>query len=76
MSIEQARLFIERIKSDAVFRERVTEMDQPPARLAYIQSEGFQCSEKEINEVACELSDEDLDTATGGWSFLTLNTTF
>ena len=66
MSLDQARLFIENMKSDEAFAKRVMAIEDVAARLACIQSEGFDCSESEIKEVAGELSDEELDQAAGG----------
>ncbi|MEI6692200.1 MAG: Nif11-like leader peptide family natural product precursor [Chlorobium sp.] len=66
MSLEQAKLFVDKLKSDTAFRERVTAIEHGPARLAFIRSEGFQCTETEIKEVLGELSDNDLDQACGG----------
>ncbi|MEI6692207.1 MAG: Nif11-like leader peptide family natural product precursor [Chlorobium sp.] len=66
MSIEQARLFIERMKLDATFRERVMAIEDVAERIAFIKSVGFDCNLQDINEVSFELSDEDLDTAAGG----------
>ena len=66
MSLNQARLFIERMKSDEAFSKRVMAIEDVAGRLACIQSEGFACSEAEIKEVAGELSDAELDGAAGG----------
>ena len=68
MSLDQARLFIERMKSDEAFAKRVMAIEDVAGRLACIQSEGFDCSEAEIKEVSGELSDQDLDAAAGGKS--------
>jgi predicted ribosomally synthesized peptide with nif11-like leader len=43
MSLDQARLFIERMKSDEAFAKRVMAIEDVAARLACIQSEGFAC---------------------------------
>jgi predicted ribosomally synthesized peptide with nif11-like leader len=75
MSAEQARLFFERMKSDAAFRERVMAIVDVAERLVFIQSAGFQCTEKDIKEVSCELSEKDLDAAAGG-IFLTVNISY
>lgn len=69
MSLDQARLFIERMKSDEAFAKRVLAIEDVAGRLACIQGEGFDCSEAEIKEVAGELSDEELDGASGGVNF-------
>ncbi len=66
MSLDQARLFIERMKSDEAFAKRVFAIEDVAGRLACIQSEGFDCSEVEIKEVSGELSDAELDSAAGG----------
>ncbi len=66
MPLDQARLFIERMKSDEAFAKRVMAIEDVAARLACIQSEGYDCSDAEINEVSGELTDEELDSAAGG----------
>jgi predicted ribosomally synthesized peptide with nif11-like leader len=66
MSVEHARLFIEKMKSDEAFAKRVMAIEDVAERLACIQSEGFDCSEAEIKEVSGELSDEDMDGLVGG----------
>ncbi len=66
MSLEQARLFIERMKLDEAFAKRVFAIEDVAGRLACIQSEGFDCSEVEIKEVSVELSDDELDSVAGG----------
>jgi predicted ribosomally synthesized peptide with nif11-like leader len=69
MSLDQARLFIEKMKSDEAFAKRVMAIEDVAARLACIQSEGFDCSEDEIKEVSGELTDAELDSAAGGSAF-------
>jgi predicted ribosomally synthesized peptide with nif11-like leader len=69
MSVEQARLFIERMKSDEAFAKRVMAIEDVAGRLACIQSEGFACNEAEIKEVLGELTDAELDSAAGGGIF-------
>jgi predicted ribosomally synthesized peptide with nif11-like leader len=67
MSLDQARLFIERMKSDEEFAKRVMAIEDVAARLACIQSDGFDFSDAEIKEVSGNLSDEELDGAAGGF---------
>ena len=69
MSLDQARLFIEKMKSDQAFSKRVMAIEDVAARMACIQSEGFACNEAEIKEVAAELKDAELDSAVGGIGF-------
>ena len=66
MSLDQARLFIEKMKSDEAFAKRVMAIEDVAGRLACIQSEGFACNEAEIKEVSGELTDAELDSAAGG----------
>jgi len=67
MSLDQARLFIEKMKSDEAFAKRVMAIEDVAGRLACIQSEGFACNEAEIKEVASgSLSDAELDSAVRG----------
>ena len=51
MSVEQAKAFIERMKSDEAFREKVLAIEDAAGRLACIRGEGFECSLEEINEM-------------------------
>ncbi|MEI7824284.1 MAG: Nif11-like leader peptide family natural product precursor [Chlorobiaceae bacterium] len=68
MSVEQAKVFIEKMKSDAAFRNRVYAIEDVAGRLAFINNEGFACTAEEIQEVkaSLELSDEQLDAVAGG----------
>ena len=52
MSLEQAQAFIERMKADEAFREKVMAIEDAAGRLAFIQSEGFECTVEELNEAA------------------------
>ena len=54
MSAEQAKAFIEKMKTDEAFREKVMSIEDAAGRIACIQSEGFECTEEEINEVVQE----------------------
>jgi predicted ribosomally synthesized peptide with nif11-like leader len=66
MSLDQARLFIEKMKSDEAFAKRVMAIEDVAERINLIKCEGFNCNEVEINAVSSELSDEELDDAAGG----------
>ena len=54
MSVEQANAFIEKMKTDEAFREKVMSIEDAAGRIACIQSEGFDCTEQEINDEAQE----------------------
>ncbi len=72
MSVEQARAFIAKMKSDEDFAKRVMAIEDVAGRLACIQSEGFVCNEAEIKEVSGELTDDELNFAAGSVSFIVL----
>ena len=61
MSIESAKAFIERVKTDEEFRDRVQAAEDEDARLAVVKAEGFDFSADDIRAVEGELSDYDLD---------------
>ena len=69
MSLDQARAFIEKMKSDEAFRDRVLSIEDVDARLAVASNAGFEFTEAEFKVVHNELSDELLDQAAGGWSW-------
>jgi len=68
MSIEQAKVCIETMKRDAHFRERVLAIDELAERIKFINNAGFACTIKEMQDVFCELNDDELDNAAGGIS--------
>ena len=66
MSIESARLFIDRMKTDESFAAKCMAIQDADARRAFVKGEGFEFSAEEISEVKGELSDEELDQVSGG----------
>ncbi len=66
MSLDQAKAFIAKMESDDAFRERVKSIGSVAERFEFIKSEGFDCSQEEINQISAPLSLEDLDAAAGG----------
>jgi predicted ribosomally synthesized peptide with nif11-like leader len=66
MSLDSAKAFIEKMKSDAAFKERVLGVEDVAERLSLISSEGFDCTEEEIKQVSGELSEEELYYAEDG----------
>jgi len=70
MSVDQARAFIEKMKSDEAFCDRIMAIEAVDARLAAASDAGFEFTEAEINEVKSELNDDELDrVAAGGIAF-------
>ncbi len=70
MSLDQARAFIEKMKADEAFRDRITAIEGIDARLAAARDAGFQVTEAEVKEVQSELTDDELDAAAGGCGWL------
>jgi predicted ribosomally synthesized peptide with nif11-like leader len=66
MSLDQARAFIEKMKSDEAFRDRILAIEGIDARLAAASGAGVQVTESELKEVQSELTDDQLDAAAGG----------
>ena len=61
MSLEQAKLFIERMKTDEAFRNKIMTVEDVAERLQLAKTEGYDCTEEEINTVSAESSDGDLE---------------
>ena len=67
MSVDQAKAFVEKMKSDEAFRAKVMAEEDVEARMALIGAEGFDCSAEELG-ASQELGDAELDgVAGGGW---------
>ncbi|MWV55266.1 Nif11-like leader peptide family natural product precursor [Chlorobium phaeovibrioides] len=56
MSVEQAKAFIERMKTDEAFREKIMAIETPEERLKAIAAAGFECTGEEINEAGSHLA--------------------
>ena len=65
MSEDQAKAFVEKMKSDDAFRDKVMAEEDVEARMALIGAEGFDCSAEEIGALQ-ELGDAELDGVAGG----------
>ena len=48
MSIESARAFVERMKTDGEFRKRVAEAESPEVRARILKYEGFDFTDQEL----------------------------
>lgn len=66
MSIESAKLFLERVKSNAEFAKQVAEIKDQDSCMAFVKNAGFDFTDAEIAEVMGELSDGELDAVVGG----------
>ena len=58
MSLDQAKLLIERMKSDEAFSKRVLAIEDVAARLARIHSEWLASNDAEIKELRSQISYE------------------
>ena len=71
MSVEQAKAFIEKLDSDAAFRNRVVTADDNEARLNIAREAGYDFSMEELQQsvpaqVEEELSEDELEALAGG----------
>ncbi len=66
MSIESAKAFLERIKTDEDFRKSVGEIATLEERMEFSKGAGFDFTKEEITTLKDELSEGDLDAVAGG----------
>ena len=67
MSVESAKKFLEKYKSDEAFAKSVNEAKSAEERNKIILGAGFDFTQAELNECrGGELSDADLDAVAGG----------
>ncbi len=68
MSIESAKAFVERMKTDEDFRKEVSEKSSPEERIKFVKESGFDFTKEELETVRekLQLTDEDLETFSGG----------
>lgn len=70
MSREAAIAFLDRLKEDAAFRERVLAEQDIAARMAMINDAGFDCTLEEIKSVPEVMDDQQLEAVAAagfGW---------
>lgn len=66
MSVESAKKFMERMKTDEAFANKVKECKDNEARMAFVKGAGFDFTIEEIKGIQGELSDDELDAVAGG----------
>jgi predicted ribosomally synthesized peptide with nif11-like leader len=66
MSLESAKAFVERMKTDEDFRKKVTECKDNETRRECVKSQGFDFTADDIELVKGELSEEDITAIAGG----------
>ncbi len=70
MSLESAKTFIEKMKSDEDFRKEVGEKSSPDERMKFVKQCGFDFTKEDLDSVRekLELTDEELEKITGAYS--------
>lgn len=71
MSVENAKAFIEKLKSDETLRDQIAQAGSDEERLQMATEAGFEFTVEEYNQMVNargdeELSDEDLESVAGG----------
>ncbi|MGE5396074.1 MAG: Nif11-like leader peptide family natural product precursor [Chitinophagales bacterium] len=66
MSIESAESFIERMKTDETFAQKVASYQDAKERRVFLEKEGLNFTDSELKQACQELSDSDLSVVTGG----------
>ena len=55
MSIESARAFVQRMKTDGEFRRRIAEAESPEVRARILKYEGFDFTDEELASLKDEV---------------------
>ncbi|WP_449258117.1 Nif11-like leader peptide family natural product precursor [Chlorobium limicola] len=58
MSVEHAKAFIEKMKTDEAFRDKIMAIETPEERLKVIGAAGFECTLEEINDAGSDVGME------------------
>lgn len=66
MSIESAKAYVERIKTDEAFAKKVNSFEDKGARKDFVIQEGYTFTKEEVEEVGSELNEKELDSVAGG----------
>ena len=57
MSIESAKAFVERMKTDGEFRKRIAEAESSDVRARILKYEGFDFTDKELDSLKDEVKE-------------------
>ncbi len=66
MTIESARAYLERTKSDESFRKACSDKSSPEEWMKHVRENGFDFSNDDMEQVKSELSDDELKAIGGG----------
>jgi predicted ribosomally synthesized peptide with nif11-like leader len=67
MSIENAKVFLERVKNDEDLLKRLKDAQSGEDRLSIAEAEGFEFTKEEMFQVQSELGEEELARVAGGF---------
>ncbi|MEL1134039.1 Nif11-like leader peptide family natural product precursor [Desulfitobacterium sp. THU1] len=70
MSIESAKAFMEKMKTDQDFAKKVMAAKDAEERRVLVKEEGFDFSAEELKDLGDEMSDSELDAVAGGGCLL------
>jgi predicted ribosomally synthesized peptide with nif11-like leader len=70
MSIESAKAFIAKVHTDKDFAVSLANLKTQEETKAFEIKAGYDFSQEEFNEAVSILSDDELDTVTGGYDFV------
>jgi predicted ribosomally synthesized peptide with nif11-like leader len=66
MSIKSARVFVEKMKSDAGFYKKAVSFKTKEERREWAKIQGYDFTKEELEQASSELSDEELELVAGG----------
>lgn len=66
MSVESAKAFVKKMKTDEDFYKKVNGCKDAEERKAFVKKGGFDFTAEELKKVSESLSDEELDAVAGG----------
>ncbi len=66
MSMESAKAFIDRMRTDEVFARVVVQCKDQETRMAFAVEQGFDFTSEEVNSLKTQLTDEELNSVGGG----------
>ncbi|NLZ82749.1 MAG: Nif11-like leader peptide family natural product precursor [Clostridiales bacterium] len=70
MSIVSAKAYLERLKTDKEFSDKVNSFEDKVARREFVVQSGYSFTKEDVEEINLELSDDELDAVAGGGCIL------
>jgi len=71
ISLESAKAYVERMKTDEDFRKKVFECKDNKTRKNFVLKEGFDFAVDDLKKLSGELSEEELERVAGGACYIT-----